>query len=136
MTRPERQRGSLSLELVFVAPGLIVLLLFVSVGGKILAAKGQVQGAARDAARAASLSRNDANGDAEAAARQTLNGKLKCQNSKIVSLPNGTPSAGDPVTAIATCTVSVATLGLPGFPGEKTLSVAVVSPVDSYVGRD
>lgn len=133
--RAGRERGSLSLELVFVVPGLIVLLLFVSVGGKILAAKSQVQGAARDAARAASLSRGDAQGDAEAAARQTLDGKLKCQNSNIVGLPNGTPSAGDPVTAVATCRVSVASLGLPGFPGEKTLSVTVVSPVDSYVGR-
>jgi len=134
--RSERQRGSMSLELVFVAPGLIVLLLFVSVGGKVLAAKGQVQGAARDAARAASLSRGNAAADAEAAARQTLNSNnLKCENSTIITLPNGAPKAGDPVAARATCIVNLATLGLPGFPGSKTLDVTVVSPVDTYVGR-
>lgn len=132
--RGRRDAGSIALELVFVGPALIVLLLLVAVGGKILTAKGQVQGAARDAARAASLSRGDANADAEAAARQTLNGKLKCSNSDVIA-PIPPTRAGTPVAATATCIVDVSSLGLPGFPGQKTLRVSMVAPVDTYVGR-
>lgn len=130
-----RERGSLALELVFVGPVLIFLLLLVAVGGKVLAAKAQVQGAARDAARAAALSRGDADGAATAAARQTLDQKLKCSPLDVSLDPRGGAGPGAPVTATVACTVDVADLGLPGFPGQKKLTVSVVSPVDTYVGR-
>lgn len=129
-----RQEGSIALELVFVAPAMILLLLLIAVGGKIMHAKGQVQGAARDAARAASLSRATASDDAEMAARQTLDGKLACINSDIIA-PISASQPGTQVTATATCVVDVSTLGLPGFPGVKTLTATVVAPVDTHVGR-
>lgn len=131
-----RQDGSVTLEMVFVGPALIVLLLFVATGGRILTAKGEVQGAARDAARAASLSRNSAQGDADAAARQTLNNAgLKCSPIGVSLTPSGGAPPGSPVSATVSCDVKISDLGLPGFPGTKTLKVTVVAPVDSYVGR-
>lgn len=131
-----RQAGSVALELVFVAPALILMLLFVAAGGRILTAKGQVQGAARDAARAASLSRTGAQADADAAAKQTLNGAgLKCAPMSVSLTPAGGAEPGNPVSATVTCGVRMADLGLPGIPGTKIVTVTVVAPVDSYVGR-
>ena len=50
-----REHGSMSVELVVIAPGLIGLLLLVGAGGRVVEAQGHLDGAARDAARAASL---------------------------------------------------------------------------------
>jgi len=136
MVMPQRQAGSVALEMVFVGPALILLLLFVAVGGRILTAKGEVQGAARDAARAASLSRADASADARAAAAQTLDqAGLRCASFTVSLDPAGGAPPGNPVAAEVACEVRVSDLGLPGFPGSKTLRVTMVSPVDSYVGR-
>lgn len=124
------------MEMVFVGPALIVLMLFVATGGRILTAKGEVQGAARDAARAASLSRSSAQTDADAAARQTLDSAgLKCSSISVSLQPAGGAAPGDPVSATVNCGVKISDLGLPGFPGTKSLKVTVVAPVDSYVGR-
>ena len=49
-----REQGSMSVELVVIAPGLIGLLLLVGAGGRVVEAQGHLDGAARDAARAAS----------------------------------------------------------------------------------
>ena len=43
-----RERGSMSVELVVVAPGLIGLLLLVGAGGRVVEAQGHLDGAARD----------------------------------------------------------------------------------------
>ena len=50
-----RERGSLSVELVIVTPGLVLLLLLVGAAGRVVGAQGHLDGAARDAARAASI---------------------------------------------------------------------------------
>src|SRR5258707_12569202 len=55
MMARRRERGSMSVELVVIAPGLIGLLLLVGAGGRVVEAQGHLDGAARDAARAASL---------------------------------------------------------------------------------
>ncbi len=47
----DRERGSASVELVLMTPVLIVLLLFVVALGRLAAARGEVDAAARDVAR-------------------------------------------------------------------------------------
>ncbi len=51
-------RGSISVELVVLAPALALLLLLIGAGGRVVEAQGHIDGAARDAARAASLGRS------------------------------------------------------------------------------
>ena len=48
----------MSVELAVIAPGLIVLLLLVGAGGRVVEVQGHIDGAARDAARAASLAQS------------------------------------------------------------------------------
>src|SRR5260370_7592874 len=54
------QRGSISVELVVLAPGLALLLLLLGAGARVVEVQGHIDGAARDAARAASLARSAA----------------------------------------------------------------------------
>ena len=55
---PSRQRGSISVELVVLAPALALLLLLIAVGARVVEVQGHIDGAARDAARAASVARS------------------------------------------------------------------------------
>jgi Flp pilus assembly protein TadG len=59
-----REAGGATVELVLLTPALIALLMLVVAGGRVATAQQQVNGAARDAARAASIER-----DPEAARR-------------------------------------------------------------------
>lgn len=54
-----RDRGSLALEFAVLAPGLVVLLWLMISAGRVVDARSRVEGAARDAARAASINHND-----------------------------------------------------------------------------
>src|SRR5262249_2731668 len=52
------ERGSISVELVVLAPGLALLLLLIAAGARVVEVQGHIDGAARDAARAASAARS------------------------------------------------------------------------------
>ena len=52
------ERGSISVELAVLAPGLVLLLLLVAAGARVVEVQGHIDGAARDAARAASIARS------------------------------------------------------------------------------
>src|SRR5437879_755968 len=60
MTVPRDERGGATVELTLVAPMLILLLVFAVALGRLVEARARVDGAARDAARAASISRSPA----------------------------------------------------------------------------
>ena len=60
----------MTVEFVLVAPLLLVLMLFLVFAGRVVEAHGQIDGAARDAARAASIARSP--GAAQAAADQAV----------------------------------------------------------------
>ena len=65
--RPEsRERGSAAAELVLVTPFLILLLLFAVAAGRLVQARLDVDSAAQQAARAASLARTPAAASAQA----------------------------------------------------------------------
>ena len=63
-------RGSMTVEFVIVVPVLIVLMLFLVMAGRVYEARGQADGAARDAARAASIALDP--GDAQTWADQAI----------------------------------------------------------------
>ena len=130
-----RERGSIAVEMAVFTIPVIALMLLVAVGGRVYTAKAQVQGAARDAARAASMSRGDARADGTAAADQTLRSVgLTCER-RIVSINPRAPKRGQPVAATVTCFTRLSDLGLPGANVDKRITATVVSPVDTYVGR-
>ena len=62
------QRGSMAAELTIITPLLLVFLMLLAGLGRLIDAQGQVDGAARDAARAASLQRSGPTADDASAA--------------------------------------------------------------------
>jgi Flp pilus assembly protein TadG len=132
--------GSAALELVVLAPVLLGLLGLVIAAGRTTIAQASVDAAARDAARQASISLTPAaaqeagQASAQAALRQD---GLDCVPIVVVdtsqfAIPPGQPAT---VTATVSCTVSLASLALPGLPGSARLHASFTSPLDIYRSR-
>lgn len=147
MTKAMRQwrrtpeRGSAVLELVVLAPVLLLFVMAVIFAGRWAMAQMAVQSAAAEAARAASIARSagEAAGDASASAAASLtNQSVKCSSQSVsvdtgaFGLPIGTPGV---VSATVTCVVDMSDLSLPGIPGSRTLTHTSTSPLDTYRGR-
>lgn len=136
-----RERGSVSLETVILAPFLIGMLLLVIAAGRIGKANTTVDAAAYAAARAASISRSGAQAHTAAAAAATdslTQQGLTCAGLQVsVDTSQFAVRAGQPaaVTADIACTVPLADLALPGLGGAKTLRGRAVSSIDTYRQR-
>lgn len=133
--------GSISLELVVIAPGLILLLAFAVFCGRSVVADNAVEEAARAAARAASIAVDavSAQQAAQTGAEQTLSRQdLRCLSLSVsvdtsgFTAPIGVPSS---VSVDVICVVDMADLLMPGLPGSQTVSAAFTSPIDSYRER-
>jgi Flp pilus assembly protein TadG len=139
MRHRRTDHGSATLELVILAPALIIALLFVIAAGRIAQAHAAVEAAARDAARQASIARDPgtAQSTATSSAQATLSREgLTCQPQVTVdtaglSAPLGQPSS---VTAHVTCHVNLADV-TPAGVSSLTVSASFSSPVDPYRGR-
>lgn len=103
MARSRRgDRGSFALELAVVAPALFGVIAFVISVGRVTDAQAVAEGAARDAARAASINHaGNARAAAEAAMRQAVEGR-DCDGP---ALDPPQPVPGLPVTTRVTCRV-------------------------------
>jgi Flp pilus assembly protein TadG len=143
--RGRQARGSMAVEFVVVAPAFALLLLLVSAGGQWVSMTGTVGGAARDAARAASLGRSgpEALAQAQQAARSDLAGKCTAGPSGVPQV-TVTPMTGGAVTTFGaasavqvrvSCDVSLSVFRLIGFPASRVFSDAAVAPLDSFVCR-
>lgn len=129
-------RGSATLELVLVTPLLLLMLLFVVFLGRLGQARNDVDRAARDAARAASLARTPADADVagRVAADDTLRaGGVSCRNMTVIIDTSGFAAGGE-VAATVTCTVELADVAELTVPGTKTLTAAFTEPVDTFRG--
>jgi Flp pilus assembly protein TadG len=126
-----QDRGSMAVEFVIAAPLLVLLLLFMVGGGRIVAGFGQVDGAARDAARAASIARSPA--EAQAGADQAAQTDLArvCSGGLSVSPVAGFAAGSQQVTVTITCNLK---LGYLLFPTVKATGTAV-APLDQFVAR-
>jgi Flp pilus assembly protein TadG len=134
--------GNAALELVILAPVIVLLICMVIAAGRIAIAKGSVDAAARDAARQASIARSpeaaDAAAVASASAELAADG-LSCVPRPLISVSTagfGAP-LGQPASVSATvfCRVTLAGLVLPGLPGSVPLHFTFTSPLDPYRGR-
>ncbi|MER6828313.1 TadE/TadG family type IV pilus assembly protein [Streptosporangium sp. NPDC000563] len=121
------ERGSLSTETVLLAPVFLLFLLFLVGAGRVVEAQGEVNGAARDAARAASVERTLA--DAEAAADEAARGALSGECEPQVSLSGTTWEEGGQVHAEVTCSLDLDFLG---FGAAKDIKGDSVVPLEQF----
>lgn len=128
-------RGSMAIEIVILTPVFLAFVLLIVAFGRAVDAQGKVDGAARDAARAASIARSSgaavqAANDAAASdlADTTLFG---CRTDVLDALAPGTQ-----IRVRVACSVTFDDLGLIGLSGSKDFEATVSAPVDTYTWRD
>lgn len=129
--RCKAERGSMVLEFVIAVPIFIGLLLFMVFAGKVVSGFGQVDGAARDAARAASNARDP--GTAMTSAQQAVDTDLKgvCAGGPTIDSMSGFIAGSNDVTVHITCTLSLSYLNFPNM----TINATGVAPLDQFVAR-
>ena len=129
-----RERGGATVELVLVTPLLLLLALLAIAGGRLVEARADVDGAARDAARAASL-RHDvpsATKAATAIAQASLGGPgASCRHLDVVT-ETAELRPGGWVAVRVTCAVDLAEVAALRLPGSTMVSARVVEPVDAF----
>ena len=133
-----RDRGSASVELVLMTPVLVALLLFVVAVGRLSTSRGEVDAAARDAARAASIERSATSAQTAGinAASITLADRGVTCRELDVTIDTGDFRSNGLVRATVACTVDLEALAGIGLPGSKTLIATFSAPVDHYRGLD
>jgi Flp pilus assembly protein TadG len=140
-TSCRRDRGSVTLELAILTPGVLILLGLAIVAGRITVAGAAVEQASAAAAREASLARNptDARAAATRGATTSLSERnLRCAGVQVtVDITGFATDVGSPaqVEATVTCTVALAALAVPGLPGSRTLTASTTSVLDRYRSR-
>ncbi len=128
--RRRDERGSMAVELVILAPILLMFAMLVVAGGRHVGVQGDIDAAARDAVRAASQERSHA--EAEQVARQFVQGSLDA-GTTCTSVELSQPwEAGGTATIYLDCSVSYAGLGLIGLPGSADLDAESSAPLDRY----
>lgn len=132
-----KERGGAAVEVVLVTPLLLILLLFMVQLGRFAVARTDLDGAARDAARAASLERSQSGADASArnAAETALASREVTCRTLDVSL-DADFSPGGWVAAEVSCTVDLSDLSLLAVPGTKSMSSRFVSPLETFRGLE
>ena len=130
--QPTGDDGFAVLELAFVLPVLVLLMLLVVGLGRITHGRQLVEQAAAAAARAASLSSSP--GRADSAARQEANDTLvqagiSCRSFS-TSVDTGAFYPGGQVSVTVTCTADLSQVMVVGFPGALTMTATSVSPLE------
>jgi len=128
------EQGSAAVELVLVTPVLVALMLFVVAGGRLASARADVDAAARDSARAASIARSPA--QAERDGKQATEAALHAMScpTATVTIDTSDFRPGGTVAATVTCEVDLADLTGLGLPGHRAISSRFVEPIDAFRG--
>jgi Flp pilus assembly protein TadG len=123
----------MALELALLTP-LLVAFMMVMVGlGRVVEAQSQVDGAARDAARAASLGRTRPSADSAAvnAAEQTLSGGRWCRGRPSTTVDFSQWRRGGQVSVAVHCRIDLSGLSLIGFSPSRTMTGTATAPIDT-----
>jgi Flp pilus assembly protein TadG len=128
------ERGGSTVEIVLLTPLLIGILLLAVGLGRLAQARAEVEDAAHQAARAATLARTP--GEAQAAARSTAAAALAGDGLSCTALQVqaavGTLRPGTSVQATVGCTASLRDLTGIWLPGQHSLTATSTAPVDTY----
>ena len=126
------ESGSVTAELVLLTPLLILLLLFVVALGRLAGARLEVDGAAAQAARAASIAQSPSS--ATAMAQQTATAALSSDHVTCAQLSVDTDTSrftpGGSVGVTVTCTVNLRDLTGLRLPSAETNSSQATSVID------
>lgn len=129
-----RERGTIAVEVAVIAPALLFLMLLVVYAGKVSEADGNVERAASDAARAASLRQHP--GDATTDAQEAAAGNLAAAGVPCLTLTTTVDTddfgPGGTVTVTVSCQASMADVTLLGVPGRRTFTASAVEVIDTY----
>lgn len=130
----DRDRGQAAAELVLVTPFLLLLLLFAVAAGRLVQARLDVDSAAQQAARAASLARTPeaASAQAQQVAQDALTGQSVTCDPAAVTPDTADFVPGGEVTVHVTCTVHLSDLSLLHVPGAETVTATASAPIDVY----
>jgi Flp pilus assembly protein TadG len=130
------ETGSAAMELALLTPILVVLMLFVVFVGRLVSARADVDAAARDGARAASIARSPAAAtrDGREAVEATLAGEAVTCRALSVSIDTAAFRPGGSIVATVTCAVDVGDLSGLGLPGTRAVSATFSEPVDLFRG--
>lgn len=129
--RPGRgEQGSMAVEVVILTPVLFAFVVLIVVFGRYVAVQGDVEAAARDAAREASLQTSfaAADGAARSTVAASLDDRTTCQSVGI----GGEWAAGGDVVVTLRCRVLLDGLGLVGVPGSVDVDAVSTVPLDPY----
>ena len=134
--RAAEDDGSAAAELVLVTPLLMLILLLIVAAGRLTDARLQVDSAAMQAARAASLARDPAAAisQAQTTAQVALASDHVTCDPLTVTPDTTLFRPGGQVSVQVSCTVSLAGLTLLHLPGSQTLTASFTSPIDLYRG--
>ena len=136
MTRLRGDEGSVTTEVVIITPIAIMLLCLVALVGRTATAREQVDEAARDAARSASLERDPSAAwwAAQDSATTSLTaGGFRCASTSVV-VDTSAFQPGGQVAVTVRCDIPLSDLGLLGLSGTRTVESRSVSVVDQYRG--
>ena len=134
----ECDRGSMTTELVVLAPIVIVILLLVVGFGRYAHGKQLVEQAAAAAARAASLATTAVQGETraqQAAAGSLADGGLSCAG-MTADVDTGSFRPGGQVTVTITCTADLSGLAVSGLPGTATMTATGRAPLEAHRAFD
>lgn len=134
--RPVRDERGSATELALAVPLLVMMLLLPAYLARLTQTRAEVDGAARDAARAASIARTPSAATTaayDAAAADLKSVGVSCQSFAVVTDTTDFRPDGS-VRVEVTCTIALGDLGLLGVPASKTLSARFVAPVDKLRG--
>ncbi len=120
----------MAVEAVLLAPVILVFLLFIVGAARIAEAKGEVDGAARDAARAASIQREF--GAAQSAASDAAAAGLDCQGGPQVSLAGSDWRQGGSVRVEVGCDVDLSSVSGFGFAPSIHMTGTSVVPLEQF----
>jgi Flp pilus assembly protein TadG len=134
--RRRGERGTMALEMVILAPILLILFMFLLACGRYFQTSSLLENAARDGARSASQTRSlaAAQGQVDEAVTRTMDQAVKsCKDSAGGTITTAF-AAGSPLSVEVTCTINYRDLGLLGIGGDTTITKKFSSSVDPYRG--
>ncbi|WP_041546425.1 MULTISPECIES: TadE/TadG family type IV pilus assembly protein [unclassified Nocardioides] len=125
----------MAIEVVILTPALVAAIMVIAGGARYVDARGQVNGAAYAAARAASLTTNQeaAVQAGTKAAEQSMSRRGLACASLLVSVDAGDFNPGGDVSATVTCVADLSDVaGVGAIPGSKTFRFTAVVPLEEH----
>lgn len=128
--RRDDEAGSVSVELAILAPLVGVLLLCVVVVGRTQNSRGNIEGAARSAARDLSIARDPI--AALGRVRSTASSMVEAGSPGCRDFQLNADIGAETVTVTVSCTADLQEAALLPVPGHLTLTSSATEPIDQY----